>query len=532
MQMAAHKTKIPTKIISLILIQVFLAAGLVYPWPHICHTKYLTYSLNIAYIPNSLRKPLDSVSGYQRQLETMEQGSFATELSEIIKRLESGDEKALGVLFDLSKRVMPGTIFTIAKIDKVFNEKKLEQGVIEGHIIPLTDFVKIDGAKITKGVPGLLNALIKLGIIDISFGEENGVCLVPMREADPSRSGDSLLHDRSLSPEKFDIEKGVLIWKGNGGSQLNQGLPFNADKRSEHNTIYGGITTGEIDSNISAAQKLENALSEARKIDPSIPEDLFITPAVSFVPLYVYLQKDKEDLIGEGLKIIKEGKNSLAGAFIPTEKIIPFLRKFGGLTEEKKKSWKDAIKDIRFFAYTAPAPWRTRGLWSHLDFFQAKLGTYNRKEIFYGLIRRYALIAAIIRKKMDMIASNRLILQGHRLASIFSETNMGYAAFDYNTLASREEFLEEYIKQIPEGQREGRKQELERAAGVEFEEIRKEELNILKEDTIRYTAQGILETYDENDIIEALRYFDDIYEAFGYKEGIGAMPAVDMRSAI
>ena len=63
--MSTHKTKTSTKIISLILAQVFLAANLVYP-ASLPHKQYLNYSINstnIAYIPSvesadKLRSPM------------------------------------------------------------------------------------------------------------------------------------------------------------------------------------------------------------------------------------------------------------------------------------------------------------------------------------------------------------------------------------------------------------------------------------------------------------------------------------------
>ena len=65
MHMSTHKTKTSTKIISLILAQVFLAANLVYP-ASLPHKQYLNYSINstnIAYIPSvesadKLRSPM------------------------------------------------------------------------------------------------------------------------------------------------------------------------------------------------------------------------------------------------------------------------------------------------------------------------------------------------------------------------------------------------------------------------------------------------------------------------------------------
>lgn len=466
--------------------------------------------------PSKLRIPVGVSDTYKRITDAINTVEEQEELDKIIKRLKAGDEKALGDLFDLSKRIISDTIFTIAKVDNVFNEAGFEKGVHDGHIIPLTDLIKADGVKIAEGIPELLNILIDLGIIDPRFKEEKGLCLVPMREANPLGFGASPLHARSVYSDKVDTKQGVMIWKGNGGSRLNQGLSFNIEVRGKRNIVYGGITTGELNADVNAAQKLQDALEEVRKSDSSIPDDLFFISTASFLPLYIYLQGNSENLSEEGLKIVKEEEGSpLAGAFLPVARVIPFLQKFGGLSETKQRLWEKAIKDMRFFAYTAPAPWRTAELWSNLDFFQKKLETNDRKEIFYNFVYRYALIAAIIHKKMDMITSNKAILEGHRLSSTFSPTNMGYAAFDYATLISLEEFIEELMGLLPEEERKVRKAEVEAMAINKFEMIRKAELDILKNDTIGYVAHSILEKYSEEDLVEALRYFDSIYASFG-----------------
>jgi hypothetical protein len=223
-------------------------------------------------------------------------------LAGIISLLSSAEPQSqregLRQLIDFPKKFFDKSIFTVGKIDTrqlggIYGREELIAAVRGERLILLSDLGDDHGSVVLKGNIILRQLLESLGVI-AAADSQNGAVLVlsPVRDISPYVHHGETLHNRSfyedINPEAL-LTQGSLIWKGIGsaGGENNIGLPFNIDRRSRDNWIYGGATREEVDVTADSAQKLRQASARLRQKFPEIPDDLFFVPVVSIQPLYL-----------------------------------------------------------------------------------------------------------------------------------------------------------------------------------------------------------------------------------------------------
>ena len=452
-------------------------------------------------------------------------------LAEIIKGLSDSLPEtkidALGALFSIPKAVIRESTFTIGRIELLpgQGEEDLKSAIAQGQAIILTDTYNVLGEKVADGNVQLREALQKAGIIDSALSQEPGLSLVPMREANPWGGGNDL-HGRAFYS---DFVEGIwnLIWKGIGVSGLQQGLNFSLLQRSKYNYINGGMSEEEVIKDVRATKLLQEQVIRICKINPTIPVDLFFRASFQVRPLFLNVYGDKSSLVAEGFKQVGRGKDPSSGIFlIPIGEIASYLNKFGGLTAREKLTWNKASEQMRLFAYAATIPWRLDQISLHLDVLQRLLGVQSRSDLLRAMVRRYALMAAIIHKEMGAVASTEAILSGSENSSMFSRTNIGYSIFDYAALMNRNQFISDALKNIPELDISGRQRARDEASS-NFEKIKLKELGILRTETLRSLVLNILlDDFSEQRVIEAQKYFDKIYQDGVANRDLVGLPVV------
>ena len=456
-------------------------------------------------------------------------------LSEIIRGLSDSRPEikidSLDALFSIPKAVIPQSTFTIGRIELLSRqgEEDLRNAIAQGQVIILTDTYNERGKKVIEGNVQLREALQKAGIFESTLSREPGLSLVPMREANPWRD-DSGLHGRAFYPNFIE---GIwnLVWKGVGVESLQEGLNFSVLQRSEYNYINGGMTEEEVIKDVRAAELLQGQIVKIHQINSTIPVDLFFRASFQVRPLFLNIYGEKESLVAEGFKQIGRGKDKFSGIFlIPIEGIAGYLSKFGGLKTEEKLAWNKASEQMRLFAYASAAPWRLDQISLHLDVLQRLVGVQNHNDLLKAMVRRYALMAAVIHKEMGAVASTEAILSGSKNSSMFSRTNIGYSIFDYAALKNRDQFIADALRNIPELDIAGRQSAREKALS-NFEMIKAEELDILRTETLRGLVLNILlDDFSEQRVIEAQEYFDKVYQEGVVNKSGASSPVVAVKS--
>ncbi|MFH1061940.1 MAG: hypothetical protein V1747_03525 [Candidatus Omnitrophota bacterium] len=474
-------------------------------------------------------------------------------LRNIIKLLQSGtpekQQQGLALLFfEFPKSHIQESVFALGRIDNVFNETEFKTAAQYGEIITLQSIYTDDGTLLAQGNPDLLQALVELKIIDPKIANIPGLILSPIRDASPYGYSGDTLHNRSIfsdpSAERSPAT-GAIVWKGTGTPGMHQtSIPFGIGVRGELNWAWleGGMLVEEVSLSTRQANLLLAAVERAQALDQNIPNNLFYKPIMSIAPL---------SLPFKAAGNFSYLKTSMAKNFreIPADTFlvpIDFLQNnlLKGESPGLKKL-RSALPELRFFASRAVVPWRVRELWHKVEYLQQISQQSSKEDLFNDIVRRYAIIAAIIHGPMDSVGANDAILTGSLLSSMFSHTNMGYMSFDYDNLRSRQRYLERTLEhEMPNTSTEQIRtmvtlyerysdksrlmdhinetpfsaNELQRftnilvAAEKTFKQIRAQELEILQH-TIEEVAIDILGYAPGNEklITEAKQFFKNLY---------------------
>ncbi|MFH0838959.1 MAG: ATP-binding protein [Candidatus Omnitrophota bacterium] len=413
--------------------------------------------------------------------QVVEQESLEDILEDIARRLSSEEadisEKALAELFDFSKKAIPDSIFTVGKIEEIFDVLEVKEAIDSGVIIPLTDIVDEQGNVLVKGKREILLALIKKGAVSQESASEHGVILTPMADVSPGE--DKLqIHGRSLHTNP-DVNKKAVTIKGTGGGSLSSSkVPYDINEEY-YPALYGGLAKVVIFKNVLESKSLHAALEKIQFINHDLIEDLFLAPAYSATPTHLIAKISDRDLSFLNSVEVRYIRIREGVVLVPMTDMIKLVSTYGGEgTVERQKKWKVGLDNMGFFAYTVTAPWRISEIMKNMEFFRQKIGD-DPRVIFNRFIERYTVLVVLLHIYMDSTGATHSVLTGADLSSMLSPSNLGYCSFDYDSLSTRTQYTSN-----------------ER----EFEAIQEKELSILYE-TVQQLASNVFHgsqfTHDE-----------------------------------
>lgn len=412
---------------------------------------------------------------------------------------------ALEELFTMSARYIPGSIFTVATVDQILNIENLAVQISSGQIIPLTSLTDKEGSLLVEGNHALLQSLIQAGVIDPEMAKVPGFVLSPMLDAAPRKKGSTVLHGRSIHAEQSSRDGLYSIWKGTGAANSDRFLPFNVNQGREGtgNYIHGGMSAAKVEKSADKAHMLQEALKQYAD-EGFFPDDLFYQAVASMKPAYLTISISERGFakFAQG-KYAQVRKNTY---LIPVQDVIPLLEEWdGGLTVLDKQTWERALEEMRFYGYAAAAPWRTSELWQHQDVLMKLANVGDAVDLFQKMAERYAYMAALLHHRLDAVAGSPSF--ANEGDTSFSAKDMGYAMFDYETIRTKEEFLEQYRDANPGSSVQD--------AMMRLEAVRAAEIRVLR-DTIDMLGMNILPKSlsgpeREEIILAALANFDAAY---------------------